>query len=941
LAEDEEARDVSDDYESAGVAASDERPILLLIDGYGLIFRAYYAIKNEIATTRGENVNAVFGFASMLLDVLRREHPDYAIIAMESGPTFRDAEFAEYKANRGAMPDDLRPQVARVRQLVAALNIPVEERAGFEADDIIGSLARSCGDRGDLRVIIVTGDSDLLQLVDDNTTVVLPGALRFGDLRYFDPAAVNTRYGFGPEYVADYKALVGDTSDNIPGVAGIGEKTAKALIAQFGGVEAIITHLDEVTPPRAKNALTAGIDEARRSKRLTTIVRDLPIEIDLDRSHVGNYDRETVIDLLRELEFRTLVARLPEPRADRAAAPPRVERPPSVRTIVRTKGDLERLVRRVRETGRYAIDVETDSVDPLSATLVGIAVGVGPAEGFYIPLGHGAGNTNQLVSDDVHAALQPLLTDEELEAYAHHAKYDIAVLGRHGYALTNLGFDTMIAAYLLGETSLRLKDLAFTRLGREMTEIVELIGSGRGQLSMDQVDSDQAGDYACGDVEATFELADLLRPEIHQADMDDLLYEIEQPLVPVLIEMEETGIAVDVPYLEELSREITTRLHEVEAELQELAGRPVNPNSAKQLAPLLFEELKLPSGRKTKTGYSVDSEVLENIRHLHPIVETILEHRTLAKLKSTYVDALPLQVNVETGRVHTSFNQTVAATGRLSSTNPNLQNIPIRTELGRRVRRAFIADHRPEHRLFADAVLLAIDYSQIELRLLAHFTDEPFLLEAFARGEDIHRATAAVIHGVRPEEVTPDMRRVAKTVNFGLIYGMQAHGLSRDSGLSLQEAQQFINQYWANLPGVKRFFDATLAFGAKHGYVESMSGRRRIIGDLTSANYARRAASERMAINMPVQGSAADIMKIAMIRLDDELARSGLRARLLLQVHDELVLEVDRPDLAATAELVRAIMENAVELRIPLETEVRAGSNWDDLAPVEELILSA
>jgi len=411
--------------------------------------------------------------------------------------------------------------------------------------------------------------------------------------------------------------------------------------------------------------------------------------------------------------------------------------------------------------------------------------------------------------------------------------------------------------------------------------------------------------------------------------------------VPVLIKMEETGIAVDVPYLEELSREITARLHEVEAELQELAGRPINPNSAKQLAPLLFEELKLPSGRKTKTGYSVDSEVLENIRHLHPIVETILQHRTLAKLKSTYVDALPLQVNAQTGRVHTSFNQTVAATGRLSSTNPNLQNIPIRTELGRRVRRAFIADHRPEYRLFEDAVLLAVDYSQIELRLLAHFTGEPFLLEAFARGEDIHRATAAVIHGVSPEEVTPDMRRVAKTVNFGLIYGMQAHGLSRDSGLSLQQAQQFINQYWANLPGVKRFFDETLGFGAKHGYVESMSGRRRIIGDLTSANYARRAASERMAINMPVQGSAADIMKIAMIRLDDELARSGLRARLLLQVHDELVLEVDRPDLAASAELVRSIMENAVELRIPLETEVRAGSNWDDLAPVGELILSA
>ena len=910
---------------------------MLLIDGYGLIFRAYHAIKNEISTSKGEVVNAVFGFASMLLDVLRREQPEYAIIAMESGPTFRDEEYAEYKANRGSMPEDLRPQVARVRQLIDALSIPVEERPGYEADDVIGSLARSCGARGDVRVLIMTGDSDLLQLVDERTTVVLPGALRFGELRYFDPAAVHVRYGFGPELVADYKALVGDTSDNIPGVAGIGEKTAKQLIAQFGGVEAIIAHVDEITPPRARNALTAGIDAARRSKRLTTIVRDLPIEIDLERSHIGNYDREAAIELLRELEFRTLATRLPEPRADRAAAPPRIERPPSQRTIVRSEDQLARLARRVREERRYAIDVETDSLDTQVANLVGIAVGVGPAEGYYIPLRHGAGNTDQLSLAEVHAALQPLLIDPTLEAYAHHAKYDMAVLERHGYDLTNLGFETMIAAYLLGETSGRLKDLSFTRLGREMTEIVSLIGTGNKQLSMDMVDSDQAGDYACGDVEATFELAGLFRPEIHQAGMDQLLYEIEQPLVPVLMAMEKTGVAVDVPYLNELSREVTTRLHQVEREINEVAGREINPNSARQLAPLLFDELGLPSGRRTKTGFSVDSEVLEAIRDRHPIVELILEHRALAKLKSTYVDALPLQVSAATGRVHTSFNQTVAATGRLSSTNPNLQNIPIRSELGRRVRRAFVADHRPRYRLFDDAVLVAADYSQIELRLLAHLSGEPFLIDAFARGEDIHAVTAGLIHGVSRDEVTANMRRVAKTVNFGIIYGMQAHGLSRDTGLPREEAQRFIDQYWANLPRVKRYFDATLAFGIKHGYVESAYGRRRILGDLTSANYARRSAAERMAVNMPLQGSASDIMKIAMVRLSHELASSGLRARLILQVHDELVLEVDRADVPAAAQLLTRVMEGAAELSAPLETEVRAGPNWDDLSPVLEL----
>jgi DNA polymerase I len=918
----------------------DERPTLVLIDGYGLIFRAYHAIKNEIATSQGENVNAVFGFASMLLDVLRRERPEYAIIAMEGGRTFRDDDYADYKANRGAMPEDLKPQVRRILQLIDALNIPVEQRDGYEADDVIGSLARRCGEEGRVRVFIVTGDSDLLQLVDENTTVVLPGAQRFGDLRYFDPEAVHTRYGFGPEYVADYKALVGDTSDNIPGVAGIGEKTAKALIGEYGDIEQIIAHLDEITPPRARNALQAGVDAARFSKKLTTIVRDLPIEIDLDRSHIGNYDREAALNLFRELEFRTLAMRLPEPRQDVVPARPRVERPPSQRTIVRTDDDLALLVRRVRETGKFAIDVETDSLDPLSANLVGIAVGVGPAEGFYIPLRHNAGNTQQLDAAEVKSALQPLLVDSSLAAYAHHAKYDLAVLERHGYEWTNLGFETMIAAYLLGETSAGLKDLSFTRLGREMTEIEALIGKGKDQLSMDMVDSDLAGDYACGDVESTFELAELFRPEIHAAGMDELLYTIEQPLVPILVDMERTGIAVDVPYLHQLSEEVTARLNEVEAELQEVAGRPLNPNSAKQLAPLLFDELKLPSGRRTKTGFSVDSEVLEKIRHLHPIVELILEHRTLGKLKSTYVDALPLQVNPRTGRVHTSFNQTVAATGRLSSTNPNLQNIPVRTELGRRVRRAFVADTRPEYRLFDDPMLVSADYSQLELRLLAHLTGEPFLIDAFARGDDIHRATAAVIHGVPTEEVTADMRRVAKTVNFGVIYGMQAHGLSRDSGLSMAEAQAFINQYWANLPRVKRLFDETLGFGVKHGYVQSQYGRRRILGDLTSANYQRRAAAERMAINMPIQGTAADIMKMAMIDLDRALARSGLRAKLLLQVHDELVLEVDRPDIPAVAVMLRETMAGAVQLSVPLETEVSAGCNWEDLEPVPELAAS-
>jgi DNA polymerase-1 len=918
-----------------GGTGGGERPTLLLIDGYGLIFRAYHAMPAGLATSKGEQTNAVFGFAQMLLDVLRREEPDYAVIALEGGPIFREEVYADYKAHRGPMPDDLRPQIARVQALIDALNIPVERLDGYEADDVIGSLSRKYGAEGPYRVVIVTGDSDLLQLVDDNVTVVLPGGQRFEDIRTFDRAAVEARYGFAPERVADYKALVGDTSDNIPGVAGIGDKTAKTLIGRFGGIEDIIAHADEIEPARARNAIGANTDAARLSLHLATIVRDLPVELDLERSAVGNYQRDEVIALIRDLEFGPrILSKLPEARPAKTSAP-KAERPPSRRTIVRTADDLAALAARVREVGAYAVDTETDALDSLTANLVGIAIGVAPDEGAYIPVGHEQGNA-EVSPDDVRAALLPLLTDPALRGYAHHAKYDLEVLQQHGYDFTNLAFETMLAAFLLGLPSIGLKELAFNRLGREMTEILELIGPrGRDQLTMNQVNADMAGDYAAADVEATFELAELLRPEIEREGMARLLYEIEQPLVPVLAAMEEVGIAIDVPFLKELAAELTTRSRDLEREIYALAGREFKINSPQQLSALLFDELKLPTGRKTKTGYSVDADALEASRDRHPIVELILEHRALAKFLSTYVEALPKQVSPRDGRVHTSYSQTVAATGRLSSSNPNLQNIPIRTAEGRRIRRAFIADHRPEHRIFDDAVLLSADYSQIELRLLAHLSGEPFLVEAFQHGDDIHRATASIVYAVPHDEVTADMRRVAKTVNFGVLYGMQAFGLSRDSGLSRDEARQFIDDYWARLPKVREFFDETLRFGATHGYVVNEYGRRRYLPDLTSPNGQLRMAAERQATNAPLQGQAADIMKLAMIRLAAELSRTGLRARILLQVHDELVLELDRPDLDAVARLVRDTMQDVVALRVPLVVDVRAGQNWAEMEDVK------
>ncbi|MFM9106074.1 MAG: DNA polymerase I, partial [Chloroflexota bacterium] len=646
---------------------------------------------------------------------------------------------------------------------------------------------------------------------------------------------------------------------------------------------------------------------------------------------VADYDRGKVLDLLRELEFRTLAPRLPEQAARQARPAPAAERPPSVRVSVETPEQLAVLAARLREAGMAAIDTETTSLDWLSADLVGIALAVSAHESWYVPLRHRTDERPQLTPEAVRETLGPILADPGMKLIAHHFKYALGVMERAGYQLGTLDFETMLAAYLLGETSKGLKDLAFTRLGIEMTEISALIGSGKNQLSMNMVDSREAGEYACGDVEATFALSGVFRGEIAEQNQGAILRDLEQPLVPVLLRMEAAGIAVDVPYLKQLSDEIGDRMGALEVEMTKAAGRPVNVGSPKQLGALLFDELGLPTGKKTRTGYSVDADVLEGLRDKHPIVPLILEHRMLAKLKSTYVDALPMQVSPRDGRVHTSYNQTIAATGRLSSTDPNLQNIPIRTEMGKRVRRAFIADRREHYAIVPDAVLLSADYSQIELRLLADQSGEPFLIEAFRRGEDIHRATAAVVHGIPVAEVTPDQRRIAKTVNFGVLYGMQAFGLSRDTGLPRAEAQAFIDQYWERLPGVRGYFDGVIAFGSKNGYVETPMGRRRATPGLVSGNRQVHMAAERMAINMPLQGGAADIMKLAMIQLDRELrARPRLQARMLLQVHDELVLEVSGGDLEEAAALVRETMQGVAELRVPLLVEVSSGPNWEE-----------
>ncbi len=949
-------------------ADGDHKPTLLLVDAYALIYRAYHALPASMMTRAGEPTNAVLGFTTMLLDTLRKEQPAYSAIAFDRGRTFRHELYSEYKATRAAMPDDLRVQIGRVREILAALQMPIFEQEGYEADDVIGSLAEQAEQQG-IRVLVVTGDMDELQLVTPATHVVTPtGYGRFNETKLYDVAAVEERYGFGPRLIPDYKALIGDKSDNIPGVRGIGEKTATALLQQYGPLEEILAHLDEVKPNKAKTALLENQDQALRSKTLATIVCDLPLQLDLAFCRTNDFDRERLVELFRVLEFRNLLSKIPglpgapaESESTRADAPgPTHQLPlfaeaaaaveaadaaveagimPPGYALVTTRADLEKLAKRLAEVERFVFDVETTSTDEMLADLVGLAVSPAPGESYYIPIAHRGPDDallpDQVSVDDVRDTLGPLFAAERPLKDAHNEKYDLMVMERSGVPVhpESLGADTMIAAYLLGERSKGLKDLAFTRLSVQMTPITALIGSGRGQITFDHVPVLSGGAYSAADADMTYRLANVLLPELEAApDLWRLFVDLEMPLVPVLAAMELAGVYVDVGMLQSLSRELYAKMGELEAQIFEAAGHPFNINSSQQLGQVLFEELGLAGRSRTKTGYSTSQEVLDNIRHLHPIIDMVGEWRSMNKLKSTYLDALPLLVNAEDGRVHTSFNQTVAATGRLSSSNPNLQNIPVRTEVGRLVRRAFVADNSSKHPLVPrPAVLYTADYSQIELRILAHMTGEDTLVQVFRGGGDVHAATAAELFDVPADQVKPEQRYLAKRINFGVLYGMGTYGLTRDTSLSHEDAQKFLDRYWARYPKIREFMDATLREARKAGYVTTLLGRRRYMPELTSSNGGVRQAAERAAINAPVQGTAADIIKIAMIRVHRALRERKLAARMLLQVHDELVFELPESEVEEVDALVCEIMESAYPMHVPLKVETKHGLSWGEM----------
>lgn len=906
-----------------------EKPLLLLIDGHALVHRAFHALPPLTVSKTGEIVNAAYGFASMLLKVLAELKPTHYAIAFDlPTPTFRHEQFEGYKAQRPEAPQELKDQFRRVRQIVDAFHIPTFEVEGYEADDVLGTLSRQASEKG-IDTIIVTGDADAMQLVSPQVKVLAPRRT-FGDTAIYDEAAVCQKYGVSPGQIADLKGLKGDASDNIPGVPGIGEKTAAKLIQQFGSIEEIYQHIDEVSPEKLKGLLQSNEARARQSKELATIITEVPITLDLDDCTVAAYDRDQVVELLRELEFVSLLPKLPalEARPKDAVTPSvTVESQPPPSTsyrIVNTSEGLEQLIARLSPIDTLVIDVETTGKNAMAVELVGIALSPALGEAYYLPVGHrGWEQPSQLPLPEVVSRLKPILEDSSKAKIAHNGKYDITVLAEHGIELRNLSFDTMIAAHLLGEKALGLKALAFGKLGIEMKAISSLIGSGAKQISMALVGVEQAADYACADADITGRLKELLEAELQQHELWGLFSEVEMPLVPVLVHMERSGVALDTELLRNMSQSLGQQLRKLELEVYNSIGHRFNINSSQQLSAILYDHLKLPHSRRTKGGYSTEAAVLEELRGAHPVIELILEYRQLAKLRSTYVDSLPALINPKTGRVHTSFNQTGTTTGRLSSSEPNLQNIPIRGELGRKIRHAFIAPPGTQ--------LLAGDYSQIDLRALAHLSQDPNLITAFLNDEDIHTATASQVFAVPAEAVTPDMRRLAKTVNFGVIYGMSDYGLEQATELSRQEAAEFIKSYFEKYPKVKEYLESTKKQARGQGYVQTILGRQRFIPEIDSTNRQIREAAERMAINMPVQGTSADIIKVAMIELYREMVKRGLRSKMTLQVHDELVFEVPEEEMEEMRRLVEEIMPRAMELSVPLKIEVKTGRNWGEM----------
>jgi DNA polymerase-1 len=889
------------------------RPRIYLVDGSSYVYRAFYAIRQPLATSTGLPTKAVFGFKNMLEKLIRQEQPQYLAVAFdERGPTFRHEADPTYKAHRPPMPDELAEQLPYIHRLVEALNIPRLSLAGYEADDILGTLARRFEDQG-YDVVLVSGDKDLCQLVTAHTTILDT----MKDQR-LGIAEVQERFGVEPAHVVDILGLMGDSSDNIPGVPGVGEKTARQLITQFHTIEDLLTRLDEVKQPKLRQRLHEHAAAARLSRQQATIELAAPIDVSLDSLRMDGSDTEALRALYTELEFRTDLRALDQ---ETGAAREAVEK--HYRAIF-TCEDLDAVITALRQADGFAIDTETTSQDPMLADLVGISLAYEPHRAVYIPVGHlYLGAPKQLDQSEVLNRLRPVLEDAAIATYGQNIKYDYIVLKRHGVTLRSIDFDTMVAGYLI-KPSRRANNL--DALSREYLNYVpisytDVAGKGAKQVTFDQVDVERATDYSAEDADLALLLTDVLRPRLHEYQLERLFHDVEMPLIEVLAAMEMHGIAVDAAYLREMSKRLQGQMDELLQAIYGLAGEAFNVNSSQQLQQILFEKLGLPTGRRTKSGgYSTDVSVLESLAFEHELPQLILDYRHLAKMKSTYVDALPQLIHPHTGRIHTSLNQAITETGRLSSSNPNLQNIPVRSELGRQIRQAFVAA--------PGCMLISADYSQIELRLLAHFTEDPVLIDAFRSGQDIHTRTAMEVFGVEAGAVNGNMRRMAKTVNFGIIYGLSPFGLAQRLRISNDEARAYIDNYFARYPRVKAYLDGIIAQAREQGYVTTLLQRRRYLPEINHRTRTVREAAERTAINMPFQGSAADLIKLAMIRLHRQIEAERLPCSMLLQIHDELLFEVPDDAVEAMIPRVKETMESVWKLHVPLTVDVGQGRNW-------------
>ncbi|MFY9140555.1 MAG: DNA polymerase I [Thermacetogeniaceae bacterium] len=872
---------------------------LVILDGNSLAYRAFYALP-LLSTTTGHFTNAVYGFTTMLQKIIRQEEPDYLAVAFDAGRiTFRNKDYSAYKANRKSTPDELRPQFPLIKKVLKAFNIPILELDGYEADDLIGVVVRAAEKR-DLEVLIVSGDRDLLQLVSDKTKALITRK-GISDLECFTPGIVKEKYGVLPSQIPDLKGLKGDQSDNIPGVPGIGTKTAVKLLNQFPTIEECYSNLDQL-PAKVASRLKEYEEQALLSKKLATIALDAPVKVDFSELKVEEPDYEALIDLFQQLEFRSMLKSIQQDAPMQAISTPDACKNYG---LVKSAAELKEITEQLTKEKGFAFYMQQEGVPPHDAPLsaLGLAWGDSCATVVF--------PTDPEERDQMVEFLNSVMGNQKIEKWCHDAKAEMIICKRHNISLTGVTADTMLAAHLLNSSlsNPNLSEIALKHLNQVVTFAEDESGMAQRALVIKK-------------------LWPVLREALEKDDLYELFAELELPLSAVLTDMELQGIKVDTDLLKEMSEEVQKYLLDLTGEIYALAGEGFNINSSRQLGHILFEKLKLPVIKKTKTGYSTDAEVLEKLSVYHEIPRKVLEYRQLAKLKSTYIDGLINMVNKKTGRIHTTFNQTITATGRLSSTEPNLQNIPIRDELGRKIRKAFIPSQK-------GWLLMAADYSQIELRVMAHMSMDPHLIADFQQGEDIHTRTAAKIFGVAPEDVTPDLRRKAKGINFGIIYGITDYGLARDVGVSREEAALYIENYFQQYPGVKRFMEQTVIEAREKGYVQTILKRRRYLPDLLSSNRNVRAFGERTAFNTPIQGSAADIIKLAMINISRELKGMGLRAHLLLQVHDELVFELPPEEVDILIPLVRSGMENVIELIVPLKVSIEIGHNWNDMESVD------